>query len=112
MQVHIHGRKVEVTPALKDYALEKASVIKKYMDLNIRVNITLSVDKFRQIVEVAVTGNSVNFHGVEESEDMYASIDKVMDKIVVQAKKYKEKHTSHPHVRGSEVAVDLGAVEE
>jgi putative sigma-54 modulation protein len=112
MQVHIHGRKIEVTPALKDYALEKASVIKKFMDLNIRVNITLTVDKFRQVAEVTVTGNSVNFHGEEESEDMYASIDKVMDKIVAQAKKYKEKHTSHPHIRGSEVAADLSPAEE
>lgn len=111
MQVHIHGRKVEVTPALKAYALEKTEVIKKYVDLNIRVNVTLTVDKFRQIAEITVTGNGVNFHGVEESEDMYASIDKVMDKIVAQAKKFKEKHTSHPHVRGSEVAAETGIEE-
>jgi putative sigma-54 modulation protein len=112
LQVHIHGRKVAVTPALKDYAFQKALVIRKYLDLNIRANITLSVDKFRQIAEVTITGNGVNFHGEESSEDMYASIDKVMDKISAQAKKYKEKHTSHDHVRSTEIAPDLSVTEE
>ncbi|MBI3795185.1 MAG: ribosome-associated translation inhibitor RaiA [Nitrospinae bacterium] len=112
MQLHIHGRKVEVTPALKDYALQKALVVRKFLDLNIRANITLSVDKFRQIAEVTVTGNGVNMHGKEESEDMYASIDLVMDKIVTQAKKYKEKHKEHDHVRGSEISPDLSVTEE
>ena len=83
-------------------------MVKKYLDLNIRVNVTLAVDKFRQIAEVTVSGNGVNFHGKEESEDLYASIDMVMDKIVVQAKKFKEKQKTHPHVRGSELALDLG----
>jgi putative sigma-54 modulation protein len=112
VQVHIHGRKVEVTPALKDYADQKALVIKKYIDLNIRVNVTLSVDKFRQIAEVTVSGNGVDLHGREESDNLYASIDMVMDKIVAQAKKFKEKQKSHPHVRGSELSVDITATDE
>lgn len=111
MQVHIHGRNVEVTPALNDYALEKVSAVNKFIDFNIRANITLTVDKFRQKAEVTVTGGGVEFHGVEESEDMYASIDMVMDKIVKQAKKYKEKHKSHSHVRGTEIAPEVGAEE-
>lgn len=112
MEIHIHGKHVEVTPALKDYAMEKAGVLKKFIGFNIRTNITLSVEKFRQRAEVAVTGGGVEFHGVEESEDMYASIDKVMDKIAVQAKKFKEKLKAHPHVRSTEIAPDMGAVEE
>ncbi len=112
MQVHIHGKKVEVTPALHDYAYQKALVVKKYIDLNIRVNVTLSVDKFRQVAEVTVSGNGVELHGKDESADLYASIDMVMDKIVAQAKKFKEKQKSHPHVRGSALAVDIGATDE
>lgn len=112
MQVHIHGRKVEITPALKDYAFQKVMVIRKFIDLNIRANVTLSVDKHRQVAEVTVTGNGVNFHGKEESQDLYASIDIVMDKITAQAKKFKEKQKSHEHVRGSAIVPEVTVSEE
>lgn len=96
MLVHIQGRKMEVTPALKSYSLEKASVLSKYLDGNVRVHVTMSVDKkFRQKVEVSVSCKGVHLKGVEETEDMYASIDKVMDKVVRQAKRFKEKLKNH-----------------
>jgi putative sigma-54 modulation protein len=87
-------------------------VVRKYLDLNIRANITLSVDKFRQIAEVTVSGNGVNLHGAEESQDMYASIDMVMDKIATQAKKFKEKQKNHEHVRGSDIMPEVTVTED
>ncbi len=96
MFVNIQGRKVEVTPSLKSYSLEKVSVLNKYLDGSIRVHMTMSVGKkFRQKVDVSVNGKGVHLKGSEETEDMYASIDKVMDKIARQAKKFKEKKKDH-----------------
>ncbi len=86
---------MEVTPSLKSYALEKVSVLNKFLHFNLRVHVTLSVDKFRQRAEVSVSGKGLRIHGAEETEDMYASIDKVMDKIARQAKKFKEKKSEH-----------------
>ena len=99
MLVNIQGRKMELTPALKSYALQKITVLNKYLSFNLRVHVTLSVDKFRQRAEGSVNGKGVHLHGVEETEDMYEAIDKVMDKITRQARKLKEKRTNH---RGKE----------
>jgi len=93
--INIQGRKVEVTPSLKSYALEKVSVLNKFLNFNLRVHVTLSVSKFRQRAEVSVSGKGLRIHGVEETEDMYTSIDKVMDKIARQARKFKEKKSEH-----------------
>ena len=59
MLVNIQGRNMKVTPALKSYALEKVSVLNKYLDFNMRVHFTLSTHKFRQRAEVAVTGKGI-----------------------------------------------------
>ena len=112
MLVNIQGRKVEVTPALKSYALEKVSVLNKYLEGNVKVHFSLSVEaKVRQRVEVSVTAKNIHFKGTEESEDMYASIDKVMDKIARQAKKAKEKKKDH-HMKDSEVEAAQAIIRE
>ena len=95
MLVNIQGRKMDVTPALKSYALEKVSVLNKYLDFNLRVHVTLAVDKFRKRAEISVNGKGLHLQGMEETEDMYEAIDKAMDKIARQAKKFKDKRSSH-----------------
>jgi putative sigma-54 modulation protein len=93
---------MEVTPALKSYALEKVSVLNKYLDLNLRIHVTLAVDKFRKRAEVSVNGKGLHLQGMEETEDMYEAIDKVMDKIARQARKFKDKRVSHARARETE----------
>ena len=111
MLVNIQGRKVEVTPALKSYALEKVSVLNKYLDFNLRVHVTLAVDKFRKRAEVSVNGKGLHLRGMEETEDMYEAIDKVMDKIARQARKFKEKRSSHHKGKAAQEAVDAAPEE-
>ena len=102
MLVNIQGRKMEVTPALKSYALEKVSVLNKYLDLNLRVHVTLSVDKFRQRAEVSVNGKGLHLQGSDETSDMYEAIDKVMDKIARQARKLKDKRVHYDRTKETE----------
>lgn len=102
MLVNIQGRKVEVTPALKSYALEKVSILNKYLDFNLRVHVTLAVDKFRKRAEVSVNGKGLHLQGMEETDDMYEAIDKVMDKIARQARKFKDKRSSHHRGKDSQ----------
>lgn len=104
MLVNIQGRKMEVTPALKSYALEKVSVLNKYLDLNLRVHVTLSVDKFRQRAEVSVNGKGLHLQGSDETSDMYEAIDKVMDKIARQARKFKDKRVHYDRTKETEEA--------
>ncbi len=108
MLVDIHGKQMEVTPALKSYTLDKVSVLNKYLDGHIRAHFTLSVSKkFRQRVDVSVSINGAHFKGSDETEDMYASIDSVMDKIVRQARKFKEKRKSHHPAKKSDEQVPI-----
>ena len=91
MQISITGRNIEVTEPLRNYSEEKVRRVKKYIHSLINVHIILTVEKFRQKAEITISADGIKIHGTEETEDMYSSIDKVMDKIEAQARKYKEK---------------------
>lgn len=96
MQLVVSGKNINLTPALKDYAEKKIGGIKKYFDHIIEVDVNLSVEDVRdedrsKVCEVTVWANGVVLRGRKASEDMYASIDMVADKIERQVKKFKEK---------------------
>ncbi|QCQ23071.1 ribosome hibernation-promoting factor, HPF/YfiA family [Desulfoglaeba alkanexedens] len=91
MQINVTFRNIEPSPALKDYAEEKISRVKKYVDEPIEANIVLKVEKFRHIAEATIDANGIRINGVEETEDMYSAIDMVSDNIESQIKKYKDK---------------------
>jgi putative sigma-54 modulation protein len=94
---------MEPSEALKSYVQERASRLSKYIDKPLETQVTLTVQKFRQIVDVIINANGLRIAGQEEHEDMYAAIDLVMDKIERQVKKYKAKIKNHKPVQGKEI---------
>lgn len=91
MQTSVTFRHIEPTDALRSYAEEKISRIKKYIEEPIEAHVVLSVEKFRHIAEVTIKANGTGFKGSEETDDMYSAIDMLADTIESQVKKNKEK---------------------
>ncbi|HHX78041.1 MAG TPA: ribosome-associated translation inhibitor RaiA [Firmicutes bacterium] len=88
MKIAVRGKNIDVTPALRDYASKRISKLDKYFD-NAEAQVNLSVTKESHIVEVTVLVNGLIIRGEEETEDMYASIDLVIEKLEKQIEKYK-----------------------
>lgn len=91
MQITITGHQIDITPALRKYTEEKVAKVKRYLNATINAHVVLKVEKLSHIAEVTIHANNVDLHGVEETDNLYAAIDSVMDKIDRQAKKYKGK---------------------
>lgn len=89
MQVILTGRNIEVTEALRDYAEKKLSRLDKYFYRPLTAQVTLSAEKGRHIAEVTVPLDGLVLRGEEASEDMYASIDAIIDKLERQIHKFK-----------------------
>lgn len=91
MKFHMRGKNVEVTDALRQYAEKKISRLEKYFESKAvsEVYVALSVNRNKHTVEVTILANGVTLRAEERSEDMYASIDMVMDKLERQIRKYK-----------------------
>ena len=89
MKIIVSAKNIELTQALKATVEKKLLKLEKYFNPNIEAQATLSVQKSRQIIEVTIPFNGVILRGEEENEDMYASIDLVIDKLERQIRKVK-----------------------
>ena len=88
----IRGKNVEVTPALRDYVEKRVGKITKYFENVGEISVLLSVEGKHHKVEVtAPIVRGVLLRGEEHSEDMYSSIDLVIEKLERQIRKQKTK---------------------
>jgi len=97
MQLNISGHHVELTEALKDYVNDKFQRLERHFDQISNTNVTLQVEKLRQIAEATVNISGGELHAKAETEDMYAAIDALVDKLDRQILKHKEKQVSRMH---------------
>ena len=95
MQVTVTFRHMDATEGLREYVEEKVARVKKYVDKPIEANVVLSVEKHRNIADISLVVNRVVINGKEETDNMYSSIDLVMDKIERQLRKYKGRWKKH-----------------
>ena len=97
MNVQVSGHHIEVTQAIHDYVLSKLERIQRHFDQVIEINVILSVQKLRHKAEISVHLPGKDIHVECDDEDMYASIDLMMDKLDRQIIKHKQKAYAHPH---------------
>ncbi len=91
MAVNISFRNLDSSDAIRDYATDRVSRVRKYIESPFDANVVLSVEKFRHIAEITISYNGVTATGEEETGDLYSAIDMVMDKIERQIKKQRGK---------------------
>lgn len=96
MQINISGHHVEITPALRDYVNQKLEKIHKKFSNITSIQVTLTVDsKFQQKAEAQINLAKAELFARSESENMYAAIDILVDKLDRQVVKHKEKLNGH-----------------
>jgi putative sigma-54 modulation protein len=82
MNIAVTFRHMNTTEAVKGYATDKVSRMQRFLRAPMKCQVTLSCQQDRlHKVEVEIHSGSAHFHAHETTEDMYASIDKVSDKI-------------------------------
>ena len=97
MRYIISGKNIDVTEGLKETIYEKIGRLEKYFSSDAEVIITLSVEKSRQKIEVTIPVKGSIIRAEQVSDDMYVSIDLVVDIIERQMRKYKTKITNQLH---------------
>jgi putative sigma-54 modulation protein len=95
MQIQISGHHVDVTDSLREYVNTKLGKVQRHFDNSTNGHVTLTVEKNRQKAEATVHVSGADLHAASESEDMYAAIDNLADKLDRQVIKHKEKLRNH-----------------
>ena len=89
MKFIISGKNITVTEGLKTAVQDKLSKLERYFTPDTEVVVTLSVEKERQKIEVTIPVKGNIIRSEQVSNDMYVSIDLVVDVIERQIRRYK-----------------------
>ena len=94
MLIHLTGRHIEFTPALREHVEGKLSKLGRLLGDGAEAFAILSVEKHRHLAEIQLKTRSAVFAGQEETADLYVSIDEVVDKLERQVRRAKDKRTA------------------
>jgi putative sigma-54 modulation protein len=102
MNLTISGHHLEVTPALREYVRTKLDRITRHFDQVVDISVLLSVEKMsekerRQKAEITIRVKGKDIFAEQSSEDLYASIDQLMDKLDRQVGRHKDRVKDHHH---------------
>lgn len=111
MNITITFRHMDGTEAVKRYAHEKVAKLQKYLRQTMSAQVTLSVEGLQHIADVRLSSGSTHFQAEDRSEDMYASIDLVHDKLERQIRGAKGAMVAKRHgaTSAGEFAAELEA---
>ncbi|MEL7141124.1 MAG: ribosome-associated translation inhibitor RaiA [Cyanobacteria bacterium J06554_3] len=112
MKLVIQGKNIEITDAIRNHVnqkIEKATA--HFQTLINKVDVNLSVENNpriapKQATEVTIYLSNAVVRAEESSENMYATIDMVTDKVTRQLRKYKEKRRDQSHASVRPINVD------
>ncbi len=99
MDIEFTGRRVEITPALKQLTIEKLDRIQRHSLPILNVHVIFTVEKhIRQIAEANLHLSGIDINAKGADDDMYKALDIMVDRLDRQVKKHKRKLTSHHRV--------------
>lgn len=91
MQVHFAGTNIDITPALKEFTAEKLKTLEKKFSHVTIANVVFHIENITQVAEITIHINGNEMHASAKTDDMYKSIEEMMEKLTGQLNKYKEK---------------------
>lgn len=101
MNLNISGHHVEVTSPMRNYVTEKIGRLEKHSSKITSINVILSIEKLAHQAEATIRLEGGEVFANADSEDMYAAIDLLIDKLDRQIIKHKEKRVDRLHGSGN-----------
>ncbi|MDV7105942.1 ribosome hibernation promoting factor [Vibrio sp. TH_r3] len=95
MQINITGHHVDLTDSMQDYVHTKFQKLERFFENITNVHVVLRLEKVHHIAEATLHVSQGDIHATADEENMYAAIDSLVDKLVRQLNKHKEKLSNH-----------------
>ena len=95
MQLNLSGHHLDITTSIRQHTSDKLTKIKHHFDNVMNVNIILEVQKDLQKAEATIHVSGADLFAKAQSNDMYVSIDQLINKLDSQIIKHKEKLHNH-----------------
>lgn len=97
MQLHLIGKNIEITPALKTFVTEKLQTLEKRLNAIIKVNVTLEIEHLSNAAEGTIFLKNIELHASATEDDMYKAISAMAEKLLSQLNKHQDKLIDSHH---------------
>jgi len=93
MNIALTFKNFEPSDHLRRYAERRFAKLGRFVHKaeNVEMTAVLAVDKFRHKADVQLSGDGISIAAEEQSPDLYATVDMVLDKLEAQLKKHAER---------------------
>jgi putative sigma-54 modulation protein len=81
MNVSITFRHMDASEAIKKHAAAKLGKLQKFLRQPMTAKVTISVDKLKHVAEARVSSGGAHLEAKESSDDMYTSLDRMIEKL-------------------------------
>ena len=95
MNVHFSGQHFQITDAIREHMNKKIKKLSRHFDHLVDVHINFKIENKKHFAEAAIQLNKQKLFATAISDDMYVTIDHLVDKLDRQLIKHKEKVTNH-----------------
>jgi putative sigma-54 modulation protein len=108
--ITVSGRHIQVTEGMEKYAIEKISKIEKHFNRVIDVAVEMDIQKLLHRVDIVMKVDSIVIRSSATTDNMYASIDKAVDKLKAQLRRYKQRIQDHQVKRNNSVDIKVQVI--
>ena len=102
MKLTVTRRKIEITDGIRDHLNNKMEKTISDLGEAADVHVALAVEKHRHFAEITVKTKEFTLHSQDETNDLYTSMDKTLDKMEKQIRKHREKAKDMRNKKGSQ----------
>lgn len=106
--ITVTGRNVLVTDAMQQYAIDKISKIDRFSNRVVNVNVVMDIQRIEHRVDIILKVDQIVVRSSANTDNMYASIDKAVDRLKSQLSRYKRRIREH-QIKGS-AAIDINEI--
>jgi len=102
MNIHMTGRQVDLTPDIRDFCDRKLRALEKLLGSVLEIDLILSVEKYRNKVEINLKGKGAGLIVAEEAPEMMSALNLAFESLAKKVKKEKEKYREKKRRKGRE----------
>lgn len=91
MKTNFTFRHVDSDERARGYAEERIAKLERYFYRPLEANVVITQEKFRYQAEITLTGDGTVVTCKEESTDLLAALEQVLNKIEIQAQRHRDR---------------------
>lgn len=95
MKIHYTGRNIDITPAIKTFTQEKLERLEHRANNITKIDVIFQIENVTHIAEANLHLNGIEINATAKAKDLYVAIDELIDKLLTQITKHKEKQKEH-----------------